>query len=138
MRRLIIGVVTALALLGAPIAAEASTAAPLARTPMTDPLGSRSPNDITLPATESHILFDRNDGTMAVGHITPDGKFAQTDSRTGTTPDWTHVVAVGQDILFDRNDGTMAVGHITPDGKFAQTDSRTGTTPDWTHVVAVA
>ena len=40
------------------------------------------------------------------------GKFVQTGSSTGGTPDWTHVVAVSANILFVRNDGTMAVGHI--------------------------
>jgi hypothetical protein len=43
---------------------------------------------------ESHILFVRNDGTMAVGHIDGAGQFAQTGSSTGETPAWTHVVAV--------------------------------------------
>ena len=42
----------------------------------------------------SNIMFVRNDGTMAVGHIDGAGKFAQTSSSTGGTPDWTHVVAV--------------------------------------------
>ena len=53
MRKLIIGAVTAVALLGAPVAAEAATAVPSARTPVTDPLGSGSPNgSITLPANK--------------------------------------------------------------------------------------
>ena len=53
MRKLIIGAVTAVALLGAPAAAGAATAAPLVRTPVTDPLGSGSPNgSITLPANQ--------------------------------------------------------------------------------------
>ena len=51
MRKLIIGAVTAVALLGASAAAETATAAPLQRTPVTDPLGSGSPNgSITLSA----------------------------------------------------------------------------------------
>ncbi len=57
MRKLIIGAVTAVALLGAPAAAAAATAAPLARTPVTDPLGSGSPNgSITLPANHNCVF----------------------------------------------------------------------------------
>ena len=59
MRKLIIGAVTAVALLGAPAAAEAATAAPLARTPVTDPLSSGSPNgSITLPINRCGFLVD--------------------------------------------------------------------------------
>ena len=51
MRKLIIGAVAAVALLGASAAAEAATTGSLGRTPVTDPLGSGSPNgSITLPA----------------------------------------------------------------------------------------
>lgn len=50
MRKLIIGAVTAVALLGAPAVAGAATTVPLQRTPVTDPLHSGSPNgSITLP-----------------------------------------------------------------------------------------
>jgi hypothetical protein len=57
MRKLIIGAVTAVALLGAPAAAETATAAPLARTPVTDPLNSGSPNgSITLPANHNCVF----------------------------------------------------------------------------------
>ena len=59
MRKLIIGAVTAVALLGAPAVAEAATAAPPERTPVTDPLNSGSPNgSITLrPATTAYSRF---------------------------------------------------------------------------------
>lgn len=51
MHKLIIGAVTAVALLGAPAATAAATAAPPGQTPVTDPLHSGSPNgSITLPA----------------------------------------------------------------------------------------
>jgi hypothetical protein len=51
MRKLVIGAVTAIALLGASTVAQAATAAPLERTPVTDPLGSGSTNgSITLSA----------------------------------------------------------------------------------------
>ena len=57
MRKLIIGAVTAVALLGTPAAAEAATAVPLGRTPVTDPLNSGSPNgSITLPAGRNCVF----------------------------------------------------------------------------------
>jgi hypothetical protein len=59
MRKLIIGTIMAVALLGLPAAAEAATAAPLARTPVTDPLHSGSPNGpIMLPATRCAFPVD--------------------------------------------------------------------------------
>lgn len=59
MRKLIIGAVTAVAMLGAPAAAEAATAAPSARTPVTDPLGSGSLNgSIILPTNRCGFLVD--------------------------------------------------------------------------------
>jgi hypothetical protein len=57
MRKLIIGAVTAVALLGASAAAEAATTDSPGRTPVTDPLGSGSPNgSITLPAGHNCVF----------------------------------------------------------------------------------
>ena len=42
----------------------------------------------------SNILFVRNDGVFAVGHIDETGGVAMTQDGTNAAKDWTHVVAV--------------------------------------------
>jgi hypothetical protein len=39
------------------------------------------------------IIFVRNDGTFAVGHIAA-GQFVETQGGTGFSTNWTHVVPV--------------------------------------------
>lgn len=44
----------------------------------------------------SHVLFVRNDGLFAVGHVDETtGHFVQTQTGSNFSPNWTHVVAVG-------------------------------------------
>ena len=69
MRKLIIGAVTAAALLGAPAAAGAATAAPPRWTPVTDPLGSgHRDGSITLPAA-TFCAFDVKVAVVANGEL---------------------------------------------------------------------
>jgi hypothetical protein len=69
MRKLIIGAVTAAALLGAPAAAGAATAAPPKWTPVTDPLGAgHRDGSITLPAT-TYCAFDVKVAVVANGEL---------------------------------------------------------------------
>jgi hypothetical protein len=82
------------------------------------------------------LIFVRNDGTFAVGHIAA-GQFVETQGGTGFSTNWTHVVPVGDQIIFVRNDGTFAVGHIAA-GQFVETQGGTGFSTNWTHVVPVA
>jgi len=44
---------------------------------------------------ESNVLFVRNDGLFAVGHIDEtNGQFVDTQSGSGFSTNWTHIVAV--------------------------------------------
>jgi hypothetical protein len=93
-----------------------------------------------MESMESHLLFVRNDGLFAVGHIDEtNGQFVDTQAGSGFSTNWTHVVAVGPHILFVRNDGLFAVGHIDEtNGQFVDTQAGSGFSTNWTHVVAVA
>jgi hypothetical protein len=87
------------------------------------------------PASAKDILFYRNDGVAAVGHV-QNGQFQQTQSITSFTGGWTHIVPIGDQILFVKNDGVAAVGHIQ-NGQFQQTQSIAGFTGNWTHIVPI-
>jgi hypothetical protein len=87
-----------------------------------------------------HVLFVRDDGRFAVGHIDQSGgTFVDTDSGTRFSHNWTHVVAVGPRILYVASSGGLgAVGHINWIGQHVETQSGHTYSIDWTHVVAVA
>jgi hypothetical protein len=88
------------------------------------------------------LLFVRNDGLGAVGHIA-DGQFQLTQTipvgPNGFAPNWTHIVAVGDQLLFVRNDGLGAVGHIAG-GQFQLTQTipvgPNGFAPNWSWIVS--
>jgi sporulation protein YlmC with PRC-barrel domain len=96
-------------------------------------------------AVGPHILFVRNDGLFAVGHINEsDGKYVETqdgtlvDKESGTTfTNSTHVVAVGSRVLLGRNDEFWVIHIDEADSQYVRTQKAPGFSPDWTHVVAV-
>ncbi len=89
-------------------------------------------------AYAGNMLFYRNDGVVAVGHIDQNGKLQQTDSGANFTQNWSIIVADGiGNLLFYRNDGSSAVLHIDQNGKMQQTDSKVASmTQNWSQIVA--
>jgi len=85
----------------------------------------------------SDIVFVRNDGIFAIGHINAADQYVETQSGSGFSTNWTHVRAVGRNIVFVRNDGIFAIGHIAG-GQYVETQTGSGFSTNWTHVLAVA
>jgi hypothetical protein len=53
-----------------------------------------TPNGDATFTEEKNLLFVRNDGLAAVGHIDAKGHFVNTEARSDFAPNWSHVVAV--------------------------------------------
>ena len=73
----------------------------------------------------ARVLFVRNDGVFAIGHIDGAGQYVETQSGANFTTNWTHVVPVGSNILFARTDKLFAVGHIDGAGRYVETQKAT-------------
>jgi len=85
---------------------------------------SFSPGWDKIISVGNQLFFYATNGVAAVGHITPDLKFVQTQTfAAGSFGVWTHVVPTDEHIFFyNANNGAGAVGFLGPGG-WQQTDS---------------
>jgi len=85
---------------------------------------SFSPNWDKIVAVGNSLFFYSQTGMAAVGHITPDLKFVQTQSfAPGSFGKWTHIVPTDEHLFFyNASNGAGAVGFLSPGG-WLQTDS---------------
>lgn len=87
----------------------------------------------------SDLVFYRNDGLAAVGHIDGTGKFVNTGSQKVHTQNWSIIVpatSFGNELLFYRNDGLASVGPIHPSGIGNQTPIQ-NLTHNWSKIIPV-
>jgi hypothetical protein len=85
------------------------------------------------------LVFYRNDGLAAVGHIDSSGKFVNTGSQNVHTQNWSIIVPAtdfGNELLLYRNDGLASVGPIHPSGFGNQTPIQ-NLTHNWSKIIPV-
>jgi hypothetical protein len=77
-----------------------------------------SPNWDQIVGSGTFLFFYRADGAAAIGQITPEGYFVQTQGwGPGTFGTWSHVVATDSNLVFyNKANGVMVVGYISFDG----------------------
>ena len=82
------------------------------------------------------LFYSRENGSAAIGMLTPE-KFTTTkEFGQGSFGNWTHVVARGSTLLFyNHNNGAAAIGTLTANDFTTNVEIGSGSFGNWTHIV---